>query len=35
MGIFKDRRSLRQIGGLRAYALQVAESVRLWWRARP
>jgi hypothetical protein len=33
MSILSDRRSLREIGGVRAYIRQVGWS--LWWRTRP
>ncbi len=33
MSILSDRRSLREIGGLRAYVRQVGWS--LWWRTQP
>lgn len=33
MSILSDRRSLREIGGVRAYVRQVGWS--LWWRTRP
>lgn len=32
MSILSDRRSLREIGGLRAYVVQVGWS--LWWRTQ-
>ena len=32
MSILSDRRSLREIGGFRAYLTQVGWSI--WWRAR-
>lgn len=33
MSILSDRRSLREIGGVRAYVKQVGWS--LWWRTQP